>query len=161
MNNSIPDKRITDSLTEVTHILFPRSLNDMGRLYGGQLLEWLDELAGIVARRHCGGSVVTASIDRLDFKEGAKQGDMVYIRGYLTYVGKTSMEVRMDSYVENISDGSRRMINTAFFVMVAVDENGEPVEVPPLRIEGVSETAEWEAAKKRMELRKMRRKEGF
>ncbi|MBE5997644.1 MAG: acyl-CoA thioesterase [Lachnospiraceae bacterium] len=161
MSDSLEAKKISDSLTEVTHILFPRSLNDMGRLYGGQLLEWLDELAGIVARRHCGGSVVTASIDRLDFKEGARQGDMVYIRGYLTYAGTTSMEVRMDSYVENISDGSRHMINTAFFVMVAVDEEGSPTKVPPLIIEGVSEQAEWEAAKRRMELRKVRRKEGF
>ena len=84
MGEDFTAKKISDSLTEVTHILFPRSLNDMGRLYGGQLLEWLDELAGIVARRHCGGSVVTASIDRMDFKEGAKQGDMVCMRGCLT-----------------------------------------------------------------------------
>ena len=161
MDTGLRKKRVSDSRTEVTHILFPGSLNDMGRLYGGQLLEWLDELAGIVARRHCGGSVVTASIDRMDFKEGAKQGDMVFIRGYLTYVGTTSMEVRMDSYVENPADGSRHMINTAFFVMVAVDDKGAPTQVPPLIIEGVSENAEWEAAKKRMELRKVRRKEGF
>ena len=161
MSEDFTAKKIGDSLTEVTHILFPRSLNDMGRLYGGQLLEWLDELAGIVARRHCGGSVVTASIDRMDFKEGAKQGDMVCMRGYLTYVGNTSMEVRMDSYVENVSDGTRRLINTAFFVMVAVDENGSPAKVPPLVVESLREQAEWEAAERRMEFRKMRRKEGF
>ena len=67
----------------------------------------------------------------------------------------------MDSYVENVSDGTRRLINTAFFVMVAVDENGSPAKVPPLAIEGFREQAEWEAAEKRMAFRKMRRKEGF
>ena len=154
-------KRVDESLTEETHILFPRALNNAGRLYGGQLLEWIDELAGIVARRHSGHEVVTASIDNMDFKAGAYLGDTVYIRGYLTYVGRTSMEVRIDSYVEDLKDGKRRMINSAFFVMVAVGEDGSPVEVPQLLIESVSEQAEWESAKRRMELRKHRRKEGF
>ena len=97
----------------------------------------------------------------MDFKAGAYLGDTVYIRGYLTYVGRTSMEVRIDSYVEDLKDGKRRMINSAFFVMVAVGEDGSPVEVPQLLIESVSEQAEWESAKRRMELRKHRRKEGF
>ncbi len=154
-------KRVDESLTEETHILFPRALNNAGRLYGGQLLEWIDELAGIVARRHSGHEVVTASIDNMDFKAGAHLGDTVYIRGYLTYVGRTSMEVRIDSYVEDLKDGKRRMINSAFFVMVAVGEDGSPVEVPQLLIGSVSEQAEWESAKRRMELRKHRRKEGF
>ena len=154
-------KRVDESLTEETHILFPRALNNAGRLYGGQLLEWIDELAGIVARRHSGHEVVTASIDNMDFKAGAYLGDIVYIRGYLTYVGRTSMEVRIDSYVEDLKDGKRRMINSAFFVMVAVGEDGSPVEVPQLLIGSVSEQAEWESAKRRMELRKHRRKEGF
>ena len=154
-------KRVDESLTEETHILFPRALNNAGRLYGGQLLEWIDELAGIVARRHSGHEVVTASIDNMDFKAGAYLGDTVYIRGYLTYVGRTSMEVRIDSYVEDLKDGKRRMINSAFFVMVAVREDGSPVEVPQLLIGSVSEQAEWESAKRRMELRKHRRKEGF
>ena len=154
-------KRVDESLTEETHILFPRALNNAGRLYGGQLLEWIDELAGIIARRHSGHEVVTASIDNMDFKAGAYLGDTVYIRGYLTYVGRTSMEVRIDSYVEDLKDGKRRMINSAFFVMVAVGEDGSPVEVPQLLIESVSEQAEWESAKRRMELRKHRRKEGF
>ena len=154
-------KRVDESLTEETHILFPRALNNAGRLYGGQLLEWIDELAGIVARRHSGHEVVTASIDNMDFKAGAYLGDTVYIRGYLTYVGRTSMEVRIDSYVEDLKDGKRRLINSAFLVMVAVGEDGSPVEVPQLLIGSVSEQAEWESAKRRMELRKHRRKEGF
>ena len=154
-------RKVEDSEVEQMHILFPRDLNDQGRLYGGQLLEWLDEIAGIVAQRHCGGQVVTASIDHMDFKAGAKQGDMIYIHASLTYVGNTSMEVRIDSYVESLEDGIRRLINRAYFVMVAVDENGKPVPVPALEVEGIGRQAEWEAARRRRELRTQRIREGF
>ena len=154
-------KTVEESETELTHILFPRNLNDSGRLYGGQLLEWLDELAGIVARRHCGGDAVTASIDHMDFKAGAKVGDTVYIHGRLTYVGTTSMEVRIDSYVEDIRDGVRHLINSAYFVMVAVDVEGKPVPVPRIRTDTLSREAEFAAGKRRQELRKLRSREGY
>ena len=154
-------KSAEDSRTERTHILFPRSLNNQGRLFGGELLGWIDEIAGVVAMRHCGRTAVTASIEHMDFKAGAGSGDLVYICGHLTYVGNSSMEVRIDSYVESIADGRRRLINTAFFVMVAVDEEGRPVQVPGLRVETINEQAEWEAGKKRQALRRERRREGY
>lgn len=152
---------VKDSETESTHLLIPRNLNANQRLYGGQLLEWLDETAGIVAMRHCGGNIVTVSIDNMDFKAGAKLGDMVFIHGYLTSVGRTSMEVRMDSYVEDPEDGKRRLINIAYFVMVAIDEDGKPCPVPRLAATNSFEEAAQEGGRKRQELRKMRRKEGF
>ncbi len=154
-------KRVADSMTEQVHLLFPRSMNSAGRLYGGQLLDWLDEIAGIVGKRHSGCNVVTASIDRMDFKEGAKEGDTVVIQGYLTYVGTSSMEVRIDSYVEDMKDGRRRLINTAFFVMVALDDEGNPCQVPGLILEGVSQKANWEAGKRRKQFRKERMREGY
>ena len=152
---------VKDSETESTHLLIPRTLNADERLYGGQLLEWLDETAGIVGKRHCGRNVVTAAIDNMAFKAGAKLGDMVYIHGYMTSVGRTSMEVRMDSYVEDPDDGIRHLINTAYFVMVAIDDEGKPCPVPRLAATNVMEEAEQEAGKKRQELRKVRSKEGF
>lgn len=156
-----PVRKISDSRTEQVHILFPRSLNHEGRLYGGELLGWLDELAGVVARRHAGLPVVTASIDHLDFKARAGLGDTVFIQGHLTYVGNSSMEVRIDSYVEDMQSGMRHMINTAYFVMVALGEDGKPAQVPALSIETVSEQAEWEAGKRRQALRKERSREGY
>ena len=111
--------------------------------------------------RHCGRTAVTASVERMDFKEGAKNGDTIYICGHLTFVGNTSMEVRIDSYVESKEDGMRHMINTAFFVMVAVDEEGRPVQVPGLRVETLNEEIEWEAGKKRKELHKKLRTGGL
>lgn len=153
-------KRVADSVTEQSHLLFPRSLNANGRLFGGQLLEWIDETAGLVAKRHAECNVVTVAIDNMHFKAGATEGETVFLRGRLTYVGRSSMEVRIDSYAEAL-DGTRRMINRAYFVMVGTDEKQRPIEVPGLVAEGVTEKMEWEAAQKRQELRKRRNQEGF
>lgn len=153
-------KRVADSYTENTYIIMEKDLNCYGRLFGGTLMQWIDLVAGIVARRHAGTIVTTACIDNLNFKAGAYKGDVVVLIGKMTYVGRSSMEVRIDTYVESV-DGTRRMINRAYEVMVALDENGNTVEVPRLLIESESEKAEWLGGEKRYELRKQRRKEGY
>ena len=157
---SIKEKRVVDSQVETVHIVRPNHLNGANRLFGGILIQWLDEVAGIVAKRHAMTNVTTASIDNLHFMQGAYQNEMVVIIGKLTYVGKTSMEVRVDTYVENKS-GIRKPINRAYFVMVALDEDDKPVEVPELILETETEKAEWEAAQKRREMRSQRKVEGF
>lgn len=153
-------KRVEDSRTEQTYLLMPKHINGYGRLFGGMLMQWIDELAGIVARRHCGHEITTASIDNLNFKHPAYLNQTVVLVGKVTYVGRTSMEVRVDTYVEGL-DGMRRVINRAYVVMVAIDEKGNALEVPELLIESESERAEWEGGKRRYELRKKRRREGF
>ena len=153
-------KRVEDSVTEQSHLLFPRELNASGRLFGGKLLEWIDEIAGLVAKRHVECNVVTVAIDNMHFKAGAHVGDTVFLKGYLTHVGRSSMEVRIDSYVEKL-DGTRHIINRAYFVMVATDENQKPIPVPGLIVEDLGAQMEWEAALKRQELRKQRRREGY
>lgn len=154
------EKKVEDSRTEQAYLLMPRHINGYGRLFGGVLMQWIDELAGIVARRHCGHEITTASIDNLNFKEAAYLNQTIVLVGRMTYVGRTSMEIRVDTYVEEL-DGKRRMINRAFVVMVAIDEEGHTLEVPGLTLTSVSEKAEWESGKKRYELRKHRRAEGF
>ena len=153
-------KRVQDSQTEQVYIIRSQHINPQGRLFGGYLMQWIDEMAVIVSRRHSGKSVTTASIDNLSFKAGAYQNDMVVVVGKLTYVGRTSMEVRVDTYVEDYA-GKRRSINRAYVVMVAVDENENPVEVPGLIMGSEAEQAEWLAGEKRYKLRKQRRIEGF
>ncbi len=154
------EKRVQDSQTEQTYLLMSQHLNGCGRLFGGQLLSWIDELAGIVAMRHAGGNVITASIDNLQFKHGAHINDLIVLIGRVTYVGNSSMEIRIDTYVEQ-SDGSRYPINRAYFVMVALDEREIPKRVPRLKLETLEQEAEWEAAKKRDDLRKQRKAEGY
>jgi len=154
------EKRVEDSLTEYVQLLMPRHINGSGRLFGGQLLEWIDMVGGVTARRHSGHDVITAAIDNLQFKEGAYNNDILVLIGRITYVGNTSMEVRVDTYVEDLS-GMRRPINRAYMVLVALDDEGKPTRVPRLKIETESQRAEWEGAIKRNELRKLRRKEGY
>lgn len=153
-------KRVQDSMAETVHIVRPNHLNGANRLFGGILMQWIDEVAGIVAKRHSMMNVITASVDNLRFIKGAYQNEMVVIVGKMTYVGTTSMEVRVDTYVEN-KEGVRKAINRAYFVLVALDENDKPVAVPQLIVETEAEKAEWESAKKRREIRNQRKMEGF
>lgn len=154
------EKRVRDSRSENTYMIMNRHINSYGRLFGGQLMEWIDEMAGIVSHRHSEAIVTTACVDNLNFKSAVYLGDILVLVGRITYVGKTSMEVRIDSYVED-ANGMRRMINRAYEVMVALDENDNKVEVPRLIIETEAEKAEWEGAIKRNKLRRERRKEGY
>lgn len=153
-------KRVEDSRTENTYLIMPKHINGYGRLFGGILMQWIDEVAGIVAHRHAGSIVTTACVDNLNFKAGAYLGDTVVLIGRMTYVGKTSMEVRVDTYAED-ADGIRRMINRAYEVLVSIDQEDKKLEVPGLIVETESERAEWIGGEKRYKLRRQRRKEGF
>lgn len=153
-------KHVEDSRTENTYLIMPKHINGYGRLFGGILMQWIDEVAGIVAHRHAGSIVTTACVDNLNFKAGAYLGDTVVLIGRMTYVGKTSMEVRVDTYAED-ADGTRRMINRAYEVLVAIDQKDNKMEVPGLIVETESQKAEWIGGEKRYALRKQRRKEGF
>ncbi|MBO5837941.1 MAG: acyl-CoA thioesterase [Oscillospiraceae bacterium] len=149
-------KKVEDSLTEQQYLICPAHINHYGRLFGGQLLKWIDELAGIVAIRHCGCTVTTAAIDNLQFRAPAYTGDMIVLRGWVTCVGRSSMEVRVDTYREAL-DGRREMINEAYIDMVAIDCHGKPQQVPGLLIETEEQQKQWDAAQKRRQMRKERR----
>jgi acyl-CoA hydrolase len=153
-------KTVSASMTEQQYLVRPSHINHYGRLFGGQLLKWIDELAGIVAIRHSGATVTTAAIDNLRFEAPAYEGDFIVLQGSVTYVGFSSMEIRVDTYIETI-DGNRQLINRAYIDMVAINSEGRPVEVPGLILETDAQRVEYEAAAKRKELRKQRRQEGF
>ncbi len=154
------EKTVRESYAEQVQVLTQANINGYNRLFGGQLMEWIDVVAAVVARRHSGRNVTTAVVDTLSFNAPAYPNDTVIVCGHLTHTGRTSMEVCVKSYVENL-DGTRKLINTAYLVMVALDENEKPVPVPSLRIETDEERSEWEAAEKRNALRKQRRMEKF
>lgn len=154
------EKSVAESVVEQVHEIRPQHLNGAGRLFGGILMEWIDEVAGLTAIRHAQSHVVTASVDNLSFLRGVSQNEIVVLIGKITYVGTTSMEVRVDTYVESL-EGIRHPVNRAYLTLVAMDENGIPRKVPRLKVQSIGEQAEWEAGKKRCELRKQRRKEGF
>ncbi len=155
-----PTKLVAESRTQQQYLVRSTHLNHYGRLFGGVLLAWIDELAGIVATRHSNSFVTTAAIDNLQFKGPAHEGDMVVLIGNVTYVGRSSMEIRVDTYIEEM-DGTRTMINRAYIDMVAIDGSGATVQVPALRLETEEERQEYEAAIRRKEMRVKRRQDGF
>lgn len=124
-------KSVSDSMTEAIHVIVPQHLNGADTLFGGQLALWIDEVAGVVAARHCHSSVTTASIDNLWFREPVYQNELLLMRGKITFTGNTSMEVRIDSFAEDIN-GKTRLINTAFVTMVAIGADGKPIQIPAL-----------------------------
>lgn len=150
------EKAVSQSSTEQVHIIMPAHSNGCGRLFGGQLLEWIDIVAAVCARRHSEHNVVTVCIDGLDFAAPAFIDQIVVLHADITYVGRTSMEVRVDSYVED-AHGVRTPINRAYLVLVALDSNGKPAAVPSLLCETAGEEAEYRAAIMRTTLRKKRR----
>lgn len=146
-------KTVDQSRTETVHLVRPMHLNGANRLFGGILMQWIDEVAGIVAKRHSGSNVTTASVDNLTFLHGAYQNEMIVIKGKVTWVGSSSMEVCVDTYVENLS-GEREQINNAHFIMVALDERDKPAKVPRLILQTEEEHLAWEQGEKRRQLRK-------
>ena len=142
------DKKVSDSRTEQVQILNQSNINGFGRLFGGQLMQWIDVVAAVTARRHSEKNVTTVLVDRLEFKKPARVNNTLVLNGYITYVGKTSMEVCVETYIESLS-GERTLINTAYVVMVALDENDSPTPVPGLILTTDSERAKLEEAKKR------------
>ena len=149
-------KTVDDSRVETVHIVRPNHLNGANRLFGGILMQWIDEVAGIVAKRHSMCNVTTASVDNLTFLHGAYQNEMVVIKGKLTWVGSSSMEVCVDTYVENLS-GQRDRINNAHFMMVALDDNDKPVQVPRLILRTEDEHLAWRHGEERQRIRKHRK----
>ena len=155
-NMSIEAKTVDESRVETVHIVRPNHLNGANRLFGGILMQWIDEVAGIVAKRHSMGNVTTASVDNLTFLHGAYQNEMVVIQGKMTWVGTSSMEVCVDTYVENHL-GERHRINNAHFMMVALDENDKPMRVPKLILQTEDEHLAWAHGEERRRIRRQRK----
>ena len=154
------EKTVKDSYAEQVQILTQKDMNGYKRLFGGRLMEWIDIVAAVVARRHSGRNVTTAVVDTLTFRAPAHLNDTIILCGRITHVGRTSMEVCVETYVEHL-DSSRTLINKAYVILIAIDENEKPVEVPRLKLETEEEKAEWTLGEKRAEIRKQRRKEMF
>ena len=155
-------KHVRDAHVVATHLVRNEDINGANRLFGGRLMEWIDELAGIAARRHSGAAITTVAVDTLEFRYPALLNDIVVIDAWVTHVERTSMEVRVDTYVEYPATGERRMVNHAYLTEVCVDEQGRPMVVPwgPVA-DTPEEHAECEGARKRSELRKLRRAQGI
>ena len=154
------DKTVAESRVETFHIIMPQDMNDSGRLFGGRLMCWIDEVAGLVGRRHAQMNVTTGTVENLKFLRGAYLREMIVVSGKVTYVANSSMEVKVESFVERAT-GERELINRAFLTMVGLDENDRPCRLPRLILENEEDRREWEQAEMRRKIRQQQHEKGF
>ena len=157
---TVTSRKVSESIVQTVHIVRPNHLNAAGRLFGGVLMQWIDEVAGVVGKRHTHKNVTTASVDNLRFLRGAYQRDVIVIIGRVTHVGNTSMEVKVETYVEH-TNGKRDLINRAFLTEIGLGDDNRPAILPRLILETEEDRKEWERAEMRRNLRAKQRKEGF
>ncbi len=124
--------------------------NTAGNVHGGVILHLCDEVAGIAAVRHSGCRVVTAAMDRMTFLHPVYVGNLVTVKATVNAAWRTSMEVGVRVEAENVRTGEVTHTSTAYLTMVALDDEGEPVEVPPAR----PETAEEERRAREAQVRR-------
>src|SRR5689334_7721455 len=153
LENDRPSKRVHESRHETSELMMPGDANNMGHVFGGVILSMMDKTAAIAAFRDCRLNVVTASIDRVDFREPIHLGDLVVMKASVNYAGRTSMEVGARVEAEELLSGRRRHTNSCYLTFVAVDRNGRPVEVPAVRPETPDEIRRYEVAKERRQRR--------
>jgi len=146
-------KKASESLTVMNEMVLPNDTNVLNNLRGGMVLHWMDVAAAIAAQRHSNRIVVTASVDNVSFQKPIKLGDVVTIRAQISRSFRTSMEVHLTVYTENIPSGSRVKCNDAFYTFVALDSQGSPVEVPEVIPETELEKSLFDGALRRRQLR--------
>lgn len=151
-----PMKPVSASLTTQVHIVMPMHVNAANHLFGGMLMQWIDVVAGVVARRHSQCDILTAAVDHLAFLAPANMGDTVELVGKVTYVGKTSMEVCVETFVEHTGRDCEppQLVNRAYLTMVALNALGRPTTVPMLELRTDEERQNFEAGKLRREERR-------
>ena len=147
------------SASQVSELMMPSDVNNLGNVFGGVILSMVDRAAAVAAMRHAGCPTVTVSIDRVDFKEPIYTGELVMCKARVNYVGRTSMEVGVRVEAENLLTGVRRHTNTCYLTFVAIDEHGKPVSVRPLDLQTEVDKRHWSEAKRRREYREALAKE--
>jgi len=148
-----PSRPMSFSRAELTTVVMPHMQNVLGDLFGGHLMALVDQAAAVAAIRHAAGPAVTASIDRVDFRERIPVGALVTCVASVDFVGNSSMDVSVEVYSEQVATGERRHTHTAHVVFVAIDERGKPKRVPRLEPQTPEEHERYERARQHRESR--------
>lgn len=148
-------KKPSESKVTLSRIMGPQDANSLGNVHGGVIMKMVDEAGALAAMRHAGGPVVTVRIDSMNFRKPIYVGHVVIINAELTYVGRTSLEVRVEVLAESpFKAGDITNTNSAYLVFVAIDEHGNPREIPPLLAENEAQLRRMEQAQERQAFRK-------
>jgi acyl-CoA hydrolase len=123
------EEKINDSITRVFKAVFPNTTNHYDTLFGGTAMQFMDEVAFITATRYSRQKMVTVSSDKIDFKKPIPHGTIIELVGRVTYLGTTSLKVRVDIFVEEMYSSQRDKAVTGEFTFVAIDENKKAVNI--------------------------------
>ncbi len=130
----------------MTEVVLPNDANPLGNILGGRVMHLIDIAAAIAAHRHSNSYVVTASVDYVDFRNPVKVGELIILKSSVNRVFKTSMEVGVKVFSENVLTGERKHTSSAYVTFVALDEHGNPKLVPPLKLETAEDRRRWREA---------------
>ena len=131
----------------------PNDTNTLNNLMGGRMMHWLDIVSAISAQKHSNRIVVTASVDNVSFKNSIRLGNVVTLEAQVTRAFSSSIEVHVNVYAEDIPSGTKVKSNEAFLTFVAVDQLGNPIDVPEAIPETEEEKRLFEGALRRRQLR--------
>lgn len=145
-------RKAIETLAVTTKIVLPNDTNSYNNLFGGQLLAWMDVIASVSAHRHCRRVVVTAAVNNVSFNKSIQQSSIVTLESKVSRAFNTSMEIFIDAYTEDPISGVKTKSHEAIYTFVAVDQNGEPIQVPELIPETKQEIERYNSALRRKEL---------
>ncbi|MFN7133068.1 MAG: acyl-CoA thioesterase [Myxococcales bacterium] len=154
----LPGKPPRESRVEMTELVLPSDANHLGTVFGGKVMQWIDICGAIACGRHCRKPVVTASMDDLHFYAPIHVGEVAVLEGRVLASFHTSMECAVSVYSENPLTGERRLCTSALLTFVALDKDGNRVEVPPVLPESEYERHQFEEANERRRERLARKK---
>lgn len=146
-------RKPADSMAVVSELMMPHQVNNLGHVFGGVLLSMVDRAAAVAAMRHSGRPSVTVSIDRVDFKEPIRSGELVTCTAQVNFVGRTSMEVGVRVEAENLLSGVKRHTNTCLLTFVAIDNEHRPCPVPRLDTSDAEDERRFREGHRRREVR--------
>jgi acyl-CoA hydrolase len=147
-----------ESESVLTELMMPHHANIMGNVFGGHILSLVDRVAAVAAIRHSRKPCVTVSVDKVDFREPIHVGELVTAFARVNFAGRTSMEVGVKIIAEDVISGDKRHTNSCYVTYVALDEKGQPTEVPPIVPETPDEKRRYDRASKRRASRVMERR---
>ncbi|MCB0045657.1 MAG: acyl-CoA thioesterase [Caldilineaceae bacterium] len=135
MTETPPARTPDETSLTLTQFMQPEHSNSLGNVHGGVILKLCDECGGIIAARHARHPCVTVTVDSVTFLQPVMLGRLLLVHGRITWVGRTSIEVEIRVEAENLLTGQVFHTNSAYFVYVALDDERNPAEVPPLLLE--------------------------
>ena len=126
---STTEDKIQNSITRVFKAVFPNTTNHYDTLFGGTAMQYMDEVAFITATRFSRQKMVTVSSDKIDFKKPIPHGTIIELIGKVTYLGTTSLKVRVDIFIEKMYDNSREKAITGEFTFVVIGDDKKAVKI--------------------------------